>query len=144
MLAFSAIALCRLMEFFANVQVGKYHLLVCGTTPCMIRGSCDIEGAILKHLGVKRNGKVYYYMDKFMILFLFTSLLNFLEKLRYTKCTLACLLIQRIQSVFHLIAVCVLTFISFTLIDMTCKLFACAQLGECLVVFLFLMDLKCF
>lgn len=38
-------------------KVGKYHLLVCGTTPCMIRGSRDIEEAILKHLGVKRNGK---------------------------------------------------------------------------------------
>jgi len=40
---------------FNRTKVGKYHLLVCGTTPCMIRGSCDIEGAILKHLGVKRN-----------------------------------------------------------------------------------------
>lgn len=38
------------------LQVGKYHLLVCGTTPCMIRGSRDIESALLKHLGVKRNG----------------------------------------------------------------------------------------
>lgn len=37
-------------------QVGKYHLLVCGTTPCMIRGSRGIEEALLKHLGVKRNG----------------------------------------------------------------------------------------
>ncbi|XP_040865372.1 NADH dehydrogenase [ubiquinone] flavoprotein 2, mitochondrial-like isoform X1 [Glycine max] len=36
-------------------QVGKYHLLVCGTTPCMIRGSRGIEEALLKHLGVKRN-----------------------------------------------------------------------------------------
>jgi len=39
-----------------NFQVGKYHLLVCGTTPCMIRGSREIEAALLKHLGVKRNG----------------------------------------------------------------------------------------
>lgn len=39
------------------IQVGKYHLLVCGTTPCMIRGSREIEEALLKHLGVKRNGK---------------------------------------------------------------------------------------
>ncbi|GMP90801.1 hypothetical protein CsSME_00041770 [Camellia sinensis var. sinensis] len=28
---------------------------VCGTTPCMIRGSREIEDALLKHLGVKRN-----------------------------------------------------------------------------------------
>ncbi|PHT60889.1 NADH dehydrogenase [ubiquinone] flavoprotein 2, mitochondrial [Capsicum annuum] len=40
---------------FNRTKVGKYHLLVCGTTPCMIRGSRDIEEAILKHLGVKRN-----------------------------------------------------------------------------------------
>ncbi|KAK6141612.1 hypothetical protein DH2020_024647 [Rehmannia glutinosa] len=33
----------------------RYHLLVCGTTPCMIRGSREIEEALLKHLGVKRN-----------------------------------------------------------------------------------------
>ena len=40
-------------------QVGKYHLLVCGTTPCMIRGSREIEEALLKHLGVKRNGNTF-------------------------------------------------------------------------------------
>lgn len=39
-----------------SFQVGQYHLLVCGTTPCMIRGSRGIEEALLKHLGVKRNG----------------------------------------------------------------------------------------
>ncbi|CAN4093358.1 unnamed protein product [Withania somnifera] len=40
---------------FNRTKVGKYHLLVCGTTPCMIRGSRDIEETILKHLEVKRN-----------------------------------------------------------------------------------------
>ncbi|KAH0898443.1 hypothetical protein HID58_048011, partial [Brassica napus] len=35
--------------------VGKYHLLVCGTTPCMICGSRDIESVLLDHLGVKRG-----------------------------------------------------------------------------------------
>ncbi|KAF3645831.1 NADH dehydrogenase [ubiquinone] flavoprotein 2, mitochondrial [Capsicum annuum] len=44
---------------FNRTKVGKYHLLVCGTTPCMIRGSRDIEEAILKHLGVKRNGQCF-------------------------------------------------------------------------------------
>ncbi|TYH57818.1 hypothetical protein ES332_D08G115200v1 [Gossypium tomentosum] len=29
--------------------------LVCGTTPCMICGSGEIEGALLKYLGVERN-----------------------------------------------------------------------------------------
>ncbi|PKU65483.1 NADH dehydrogenase [ubiquinone] flavoprotein 2, mitochondrial [Dendrobium catenatum] len=42
-------------SMFNRTKVGKYHLLVCGTTPCMIRGSRDIEEALLKHLGVKRN-----------------------------------------------------------------------------------------
>lgn len=41
-------------------QVGKYHLLVCGTTPCMIRGSREIEETLLKHLGVKRNGQFIF------------------------------------------------------------------------------------
>ncbi|CAL9061013.1 unnamed protein product [Musa banksii] len=42
-------------SMFNRTKVGKYHLLVCGTTPCMIRGSREIEEALLKHLGVKRN-----------------------------------------------------------------------------------------
>ncbi|KAG0518731.1 hypothetical protein BDA96_09G202200 [Sorghum bicolor] len=40
---------------FNRTKVGKYHLLVCGTTPCMIRGSREIEDTLLEHLGVKRN-----------------------------------------------------------------------------------------
>ncbi|KAK6937601.1 hypothetical protein RJ641_031109 [Dillenia turbinata] len=42
-------------SMFNRSKVGKYHLLVCGTTPCMIRGSREIEAALLKHLGVERN-----------------------------------------------------------------------------------------
>ncbi|CAN6441159.1 unnamed protein product [Victoria cruziana] len=42
-------------SMFNRSKVGKYHLLVCGTTPCMIRGSREIEAALIKHLGVKRN-----------------------------------------------------------------------------------------
>ncbi|KAK6141477.1 hypothetical protein DH2020_024775 [Rehmannia glutinosa] len=42
-------------SMFNRTKVGRYHLLVCGTTPCMIRGSREIEEALLKHLGVKRN-----------------------------------------------------------------------------------------
>ncbi|GAB4841670.1 hypothetical protein Ancab_022392 [Ancistrocladus abbreviatus] len=42
-------------SMFNRSKVGKYHLLVCGTTPCMIRGSREIEEALLQHLGVKRN-----------------------------------------------------------------------------------------
>lgn len=42
-------------SMFNRAPVGKYHLLVCGTTPCMIRGSREIETALLEHLGVQRN-----------------------------------------------------------------------------------------
>ncbi|KAJ6773794.1 putative proteinDH DEHYDROGENASE UBIQUINONE FLAVOPROTEIN 2 MITOCHONDRIAL [Salix purpurea] len=42
-------------SMFNRSPVGKYHLLVCGTTPCMIQGSREIEDALMKHLGVKRN-----------------------------------------------------------------------------------------
>lgn len=41
---------------FNRVPVGKFFLQVCGTTPCMICGSCDIEKAIHDHLGIK-NGQ---------------------------------------------------------------------------------------
>lgn len=40
---------------FNRQPVGQYHLLVCGTTPCMLRGSRDIEAALLQHLGVSRG-----------------------------------------------------------------------------------------
>lgn len=40
---------------FNRTKVGKYHLLVCGTTPCMLCGSRQIESSLLKHLGVQRN-----------------------------------------------------------------------------------------
>eukprot|EP00244_Chara_vulgaris_P006031 TRINITY_DN2309_c0_g1_i1.p1 TRINITY_DN2309_c0_g1~~TRINITY_DN2309_c0_g1_i1.p1 ORF type:complete len:293 (+),score=52.71 TRINITY_DN2309_c0_g1_i1:142-1020(+) len=42
-------------SMFNRQKVGKYHIHVCGTTPCMVRGSRNIESAILEHLGVKRN-----------------------------------------------------------------------------------------
>ncbi|CAN0898245.1 NADH dehydrogenase [ubiquinone] flavoprotein 2, mitochondrial, partial [Linum grandiflorum] len=42
-------------SMFNRTPVGKYHLLVCGPTPYMIRGSREIEDLLLKHLGVKRN-----------------------------------------------------------------------------------------
>ena len=35
--------------------VGKYHLQMCGTTPCMIRGSKAVLESAMKHLGVEKN-----------------------------------------------------------------------------------------
>ena len=36
---------------FNRSKVGKYHLMVCGTTPCMLRGSRDVYAEISNHLG---------------------------------------------------------------------------------------------
>ena len=38
---------------FNRERVGKFHLQVCGTTPCQLRGSEDIIAACEKHLGIK-------------------------------------------------------------------------------------------
>lgn len=35
--------------------VGKYHLQVCGTTPCMLRGSEELFHVCKKHLGIERG-----------------------------------------------------------------------------------------
>jgi NADH-quinone oxidoreductase E subunit len=32
--------------------VGKYHLQICGTTPCMLRGSEDLQKVCKDHLGI--------------------------------------------------------------------------------------------
>lgn len=36
--------------------VGKYHVQICGTTPCYLRGAKDIAEACEKHLDVKIGG----------------------------------------------------------------------------------------
>ena len=41
---------------FNREKVGKFHLQICGTTPCQLRGSEAIIEACEKHLGVK-NGE---------------------------------------------------------------------------------------
>ena len=38
---------------FNRTKVGKFHLQVCGTTPCMVRGSRDILQAIEEFAGIK-------------------------------------------------------------------------------------------
>lgn len=37
---------------FNRSPMGKYHLMVCGTTPCMLQGAKGIYEALQKHLGV--------------------------------------------------------------------------------------------
>ena len=41
---------------FNRTRVGKYHLQVCGTTPCQLRGSRDIIKAIQDHAGIEMDG----------------------------------------------------------------------------------------
>ena len=38
---------------FNTKPVGKYHLQVCGTTPCWLRGAADVMSACEKHLKIK-------------------------------------------------------------------------------------------
>lgn len=35
--------------------VGKFHIQVCGTTPCWLRGAADIRSACEQHLGIKNK-----------------------------------------------------------------------------------------
>jgi NADH dehydrogenase (ubiquinone) flavoprotein 2 len=35
--------------------VGKYHLQMCGTTPCMVRGSVEVMQSAMEYLGVEKN-----------------------------------------------------------------------------------------
>lgn len=37
---------------FNRSKIGKYHVMVCGTTPCMLQGAKGIYGALKEHLGV--------------------------------------------------------------------------------------------
>jgi len=41
---------------FNRTKVGKYHLQVCGTTPCMIRGAGKVIDAIKEHAGIEMDG----------------------------------------------------------------------------------------
>ncbi len=38
---------------FNRKKVGKFHLQVCGTTPCMVRGAEKIIHTIEEELGIK-------------------------------------------------------------------------------------------
>ena len=37
---------------FNRSKMGKYHVMVCGTTPCMLQGAKGIYTALKEHLGV--------------------------------------------------------------------------------------------
>jgi len=39
-------------SMFNRSKIGKYHVMVCGTTPCRLNGSQKIEAALTEHLGI--------------------------------------------------------------------------------------------
>ena len=46
-------------SFFTMINtspVGKFHIQLCGTTPCMLRGAKELRKAVEKHLGIE-NGE---------------------------------------------------------------------------------------
>ena len=47
---------------FNRERVGKYHLQICGTTPCMLRGSEKIIETCEKYLGIKNGQTTPDYM----------------------------------------------------------------------------------
>ena len=40
---------------FNREKVGKFHLQMCGTTPCLLCGAKEVMAACEKHLGIKNN-----------------------------------------------------------------------------------------
>jgi len=46
---------------FKREPVGKYHLQVCGTTPCMLRGAESIIEHIGKRLGKQKTGTQFLF-----------------------------------------------------------------------------------
>lgn len=43
-------------SMYNRTPMGKFHLQVCCTTPCMVRGSYDLIAALEKKLGIKLGG----------------------------------------------------------------------------------------
>ena len=42
---------------FNRSKIGRYHVMVCGTTPCMIRGAPNLYRALCDHLGLGGYGE---------------------------------------------------------------------------------------
>ena len=41
---------------FNRTRVGKYHLQMCGTTPCQLRGAREVIQAIKDHANIEMDG----------------------------------------------------------------------------------------
>lgn len=58
-LSMPAVRVLEVATFYTmynHKPVGKYHLQVCGTTPCWLRGAGELMDACKDHLGVKNGG----------------------------------------------------------------------------------------
>lgn len=53
--AIRAMEVATFYTMYMHKPVGKFHLQVCGTTPCWLRGSDEIFAAIQDELGIKRG-----------------------------------------------------------------------------------------
>jgi len=42
-------------SMFNRTKGGKYHIMVCGTTPCMLNGAREIEKTLIDHLGIEKG-----------------------------------------------------------------------------------------
>lgn len=47
-----ALEVASFYSMFNLKPIGKYHIQICGTTPCWLKGSDDIRQACTKHLGI--------------------------------------------------------------------------------------------
>lgn len=50
--ALKALEVASFYTMYHLEPVGKFHIQVCGTTPCMLRGAEELKDACHKHLGV--------------------------------------------------------------------------------------------
>lgn len=59
MLNMSYIRVMEVASFFTQINlspVGDFHIQLCGTTPCMLRGAEDLRKAVEEHLGIPNGG----------------------------------------------------------------------------------------
>lgn len=59
MLGMPYIRVMEVATFFTQINlkpIGAFHIQLCGTTPCMLRGAEDLRKAVEDHLGVANGG----------------------------------------------------------------------------------------
>ena len=67
---------------FNRSPVGKYHILVCGTTPCMLCGARTLSAAIKEHLSIDYGQTTPVSLGCAALLCMSSALLTSLQCLR--------------------------------------------------------------